>query len=166
MQMMNRDPINSNRCLKCWLSYKIFRLNYFTYLQVKMSINNFWMKYINSWILMIEKALDWCWVPKNMFFFVRGYYPLYILINLLFAYVLFTDVNINQTEILYWTVICMIILKLVFIMFVVLTEPGSIEKDSKVEKYLKYNRKDLANIKTPMGLGTTPLRSNFWYLTK
>ena len=96
-----------------------------------------------------------------MFFFVRGYYPLYILINLLFAYVLFADVNINQTEILYWTVICMIILKLVFTMFVVLTEPGSIEKDSKVEKYLKYNRKDLANIKTPMGLGTTPLRSNF-----
>ena len=39
-------------------------------------------------------------------------------------------------------------------------------KDSKVEKYIKNNRKDLANVKAPMGLGTFPLRSNFCYTSK
>lgn len=41
------------------------------------------------------------------------------------------------------------------------TEAGSIKRDSKVEKYITNNRKDLANIKAPLGLGTPPLRANF-----
>lgn len=53
-----------------------------------------------------------------------------------------------------------------FSVLVVFTEPGAVLPDKKLERYFKQNRKDLANVKSPMGLGTPCLRSNFCYSTK
>lgn len=56
--------------------------------------------------------------------------------------------------------------KLLYTLGIIFTDPGKLKKDSRVEKYFKTNRKDLANVKAPMNLGTPSLRSNFCYTTK
>lgn len=59
-----------------------------------------------------------------------------------------------------------ILLKFVYTFIILVSDPGKVKRDNKIERYIKNNRKDLANIKAPMGLGTPPLRANFDYNTK
>lgn len=142
------------------------RSNYYTYLSFKMTCSNFIMRQVMSSVYLVESALQLCKGLKKAFFIFRGYYPFYLIFNIFLISTLIYQTNIKECRLVNAIFEIMIVLKVIYSLLLVFSEPGKIVKDNKVEKYLKFNRKDLANMKAPMGLGTPPLRSEFCYMSR
>ena len=166
LQFPGGDPTGGNRWLAFLLKFQCFRHNYINYIQAKMICNNYITQYLMSMVLAVEWILDKLHWPKRYLFFIRGFYPIYLMTNIVLCWILHKYTNANTPNILNWVLYLILILKLIFSVWVIYTEPGKIEKDNRIEKYFKTNRKDLANVKAPLGLGTPPIRSNFCYSSR
>jgi hypothetical protein len=112
-------------------------------------------------IMLTESVLEKLHLPKSLFFAVRGTFPILLMINMMLVFIMRNQLQDNTPHFVSLLFNLIIALKLIFTLLIICTDPGTIKKDSKIEKYFKNNRKDLANVKAPMGLGTFPLRSNF-----
>lgn len=110
---------------------------------------------------MTENVFDKLRLPKKCFFFARGLFPIYLLVNLLLIWIQANYASVNTPGLLETFINFIIIFKILLTLLIVCGDPGKLKKDGKIEKYIANNRKDLANVKAPLSNGTFPLRSNF-----
>lgn len=162
----NAEPYSIGKWLHWWLRIPVFRNNYLKYIQWKLWVNNLLNRYLYMAIMMVESVFERMGSARYLFFFLRGLFPIYLLVNLAFIWCFWHYAMDNTPNFLKIATYLTVWVKILMTFLLLWTDPGRMKRENKIEKYIKHNRKDLANVKAMMGNGTFPLRSNFCYISK
>lgn len=96
------DLANNNRCLAYCMKFQLFKQNYINYIRLKLMVNNYITQCLMSLIMLVEQVLEKQCIPKQYFFPIRGYYPIFVVANLIFIKMIHSYAYENTPTLLFW----------------------------------------------------------------